>query len=174
MGSIIQPLKRFARKSRLAPAPADVAHAVANALFLYHLRLREEAVTVVNRCVPGEAIAWCDPNRLEQVLTNLIGNAIDAMVDAPVKVLTLEALAHDAAGPEGQSQVRIDVVDTGCGFGDEDGGAAVRAVLHHQGQRLGPRPRPDDLARHRARVPRRARGRRAAGRRRALHRDPAR
>ena len=119
MGSIIQPLKRFARKSRLAPVPADVAHAVANALFLYHLRLREEAVTVVNRCVAGETIAWCDPNRLEQVLTNLIGNAIDAMADAPIKVLTLEAMAHDAAGPEGQSQVRIDVVDTGCGFGEE-------------------------------------------------------
>jgi two-component system C4-dicarboxylate transport sensor histidine kinase DctB len=119
MGSIIQPLKRFARKSRLAPAPADVAHAVANALFLYHLRLREEDVTVVNRCVPGEAVAWCDPNRLEQVLTNLIGNAIDAMASAPTKVLTLEALAHDAAGDDGQSQVRIDVIDTGCGFDEE-------------------------------------------------------
>ena len=119
MGGIIQPLKRFARKSRLTPAPADVAHAIANALFLYHLRLREEGVSVVNRCVPGQAIAWCDPNRLEQVLTNLIGNAIDAMIDAPVKVLTLEALAHDAAGPDGQSQVRIDVVDTGCGFSAE-------------------------------------------------------
>jgi len=65
MGSIIQPLKRFARKSRLAPVPADVAHAVANALFLYHLRLREEAVTVGNRCTRGATIAWCDPNRLE-------------------------------------------------------------------------------------------------------------
>ena len=89
-------------------------------------------MTVVNRCVPGEAIAWCDPNRLEQVLINLIGNALDAMADAPRKVPTLERCAHDAAGPTGSRRSASTSLDNGCGFGDEACGAAVRAVLHHQ------------------------------------------
>ena len=120
MGSIIQPLKRFARKSRSAPAPSDVAYAVGNALFLYHSRLKKERIEVVNRCVAGAVIASCDPNRLEQVLTNLIGNAIDAMADSALKVLTLQAGIEPAGeGVEAGGRVRVDVIDTGSGFSDD-------------------------------------------------------
>lgn len=118
MGGIIQPLRGFARKSAPRASATDVAHAMTNALFLYELPLRKHGVQVLNRCSPGSVQAWCDPNRLEQVLINLIGNAIDAMVGAPQRVLTLEARA-DANGA-----VRIDVLDTGCGFD-----AATRAQL---------------------------------------------
>jgi two-component system C4-dicarboxylate transport sensor histidine kinase DctB len=121
MGQIIQPLKGFARKSTAVPARTDVAHAVGNALFLYDQRLRREGVVVRNRCVPGEAVAWCDPNRLEQVLINLIGNAADAMRDRPDRMLTLEVIRE--AG-EGATPLRLDVIDTGPGVPDE-----VRARL---------------------------------------------
>jgi C4-dicarboxylate-specific signal transduction histidine kinase len=115
MGNIIQPLKGFARKSLAQPAATDVAHAVSNALFLYDQRLRREGVTVHNRCEPGQVIAWCDPNRLEQVLINLIGNAMDAMREAEVKELTLEATSDAAGSPP----LRIDVSDTGPGVPEE-------------------------------------------------------
>jgi two-component system C4-dicarboxylate transport sensor histidine kinase DctB len=118
MGSIIQPLKGFARKSLAQPAPTDVAHAVGNALFLYDQRLRKEGVTVLNRCEPGQVIAWCDPNRLEQVLINLIGNAMDAMRDLPegaAKVLTLEAACDPAHDPP----LRIEVSDSGPGVPED-------------------------------------------------------
>lgn len=117
MGGIIQPLKGFARKSQPVAARADVAQAVLNALFLYELPLRKHEVTVVNRCGAERLAAWCDPNRLEQVLINLIGNAIDAMSAAPVRTLTLEAVVEPGSGDATRGpRVRIDVIDTGPGL----------------------------------------------------------
>ncbi|MEK8047611.1 ATP-binding protein [Ideonella margarita] len=83
MGGIIQPLKGFARKSAAQPASTDTAVAMGNALFLYDQRLRKGGVQVHNHLQPGQTLAWCDPNRLEQVLINLIGNAADAMAALP-------------------------------------------------------------------------------------------
>lgn len=114
MGRIITPLKTFARKSPAIPAATDVAHAVGAALFLLDQRLAKAGVTVVNHCEPGRAVAWCDQNRLEQVLINLIRNAGDAMADSPTKTLTLAA----ATTVDG---VELSIADTGCGL--PEGGA---------------------------------------------------
>jgi signal transduction histidine kinase len=114
MGRIITPLKTFARKSPAIPAATDVAHAVGAALFLLDQRLAKAGITVVNHCEPGRAVAWCDQNRLEQVLINLIRNAGDAMADSPTKTLTL------AAAPTADG-VELSIADTGCGL--PEGGA---------------------------------------------------
>ena len=114
MGRIITPLKTFARKSPAIPAATDVAHAVGAALFLLDQRLARAGITVINPCEPGRAVAWCDQNRLEQVLINLIRNAGDAMADSPRKTLTLAAAPADDG-------VVLRISDTGCGL--PEGGA---------------------------------------------------
>ena len=114
MGRIITPLKTFARKSPAIPAATDVAHAVGAALFLLDQRLARAGITVINHCEPGRAVAWCDQNRLEQVLINLIRNAGDAMADSPRKTLTLAAAPADDG-------VVLRISDTGCG--QPEGGA---------------------------------------------------
>ncbi|WP_244860981.1 sensor histidine kinase [Aromatoleum petrolei] len=113
MGEIIDPLKTYARKSPARPASVDVAHALRSALFLLDQKLRRAGVTVDNRCEPGRALAWCDQNRLEQVLVNLIGNAVDAMDESPVRKLRLEA---EAARP---GRLLVRVIDSGPGLSDD-------------------------------------------------------
>ncbi len=105
-------LKTFARKSpgglreRL-----DLAAVVDQALLLLDSRLRDEHVDCVLNLIRP---AWVrgDAIRLEQVLINLLRNALDAMRDKPVK--RLEIRIH----PE-QTRWLISVSDSGGGI-DED------------------------------------------------------
>lgn len=113
MGGIITPLKTFARKSPAIPARVDVAHAVGNALFLLDQSLRRAGVRVDNRCMAGESYSWCDQNRLQQVLINLIGNAADAMNESSERVLEIEAKAR------ADGRVELSVADTGCGLPED-------------------------------------------------------
>ncbi|MDP2220274.1 MAG: ATP-binding protein [Hydrogenophaga sp.] len=117
MARIIDPLKSFSRKSTVRPEPTDVGRTVEQALFLFQLRQRHEQVDVDNRCAPGEWIAWCDANRLEQVLVNLVGNALDAMRDAPRKTLLISAELRAAHEPP---LIAIEVQDTGKGLSKAD------------------------------------------------------
>lgn len=113
MGNIIGPLKTFARKSPAVSTAVDVAQAVDSALFLFESRLKKEAVTVDRQFAADAATAWCDRNRLQQVLVNLIGNALDAMHDEPVRRLSF------ASERASSGMVALSLVDSGCGFSEE-------------------------------------------------------
>ena len=117
MASIIDPLKGFARKSAAHPEATDPGRVVERALFLFQLRLKHEKVVVENHCPAGSWLVWCDGNRLEQVLINLMGNALDAMRDAPLRRLSISA---QAAPDEHAPALFIRVQDTGKGLSEAD------------------------------------------------------
>ncbi|MCW1740444.1 ATP-binding protein [Rhizobium sp. 1AS11] len=113
IGGIIHPLRSFARKSPAEPEEADVSAAVRNVLFLLDARLRTAEIAVANACGRSTATVWCNRNRLEQVLVNLIVNAIDAMDLTETRDLGI----HAGQKPDGR--VFVAVEDSGKGLDAE-------------------------------------------------------
>ena len=112
MGRITGQLRNFARRSSGQSAPVPLNQALDNALALLDERIRRSG-TEIDRSAPGdEAVVLCDVNRLEQVLINLIGNALDAMSGQSRPQL---ALRWECA----EGTVRLQVRDHGPGLSEE-------------------------------------------------------
>ena len=112
MGKITGELKRFARKAPPHPVVVDLRRVVDDTISLLRVRLYQEGVTT-RRDLPDQPIcSFADANRLEQVLVNLINNAIDAMRSTERRILSIAVRAVDGTA-------RISVRDTGVGLDDE-------------------------------------------------------
>jgi two-component system C4-dicarboxylate transport sensor histidine kinase DctB len=110
MGEIVQSLKGFARKAPATATRMDLAQAVNNALLLFVARLRSDQVNLRNDCQDEAIEVWGEPNRLEQVIVNVIGNALDAMKDQPARQLHLHT---EVAEPH---RIRLLIDDNGPGL----------------------------------------------------------
>lgn len=109
MATITGQLKTFARKSSGEPAEVAVATVLDEALGLLGPRLHRAGITLTRQSPPPEVRVLGDAVRLEQVVVNLVHNAMDAMHDAPVKHL-------DVAVEATNEDVRIRVQDSGNGI----------------------------------------------------------
>jgi two-component system C4-dicarboxylate transport sensor histidine kinase DctB len=89
-----------------------VKQIVSNAIALLDQRLKSSGAVVVCRFPDAPACALCDPNRMEQVLVNLIGNALDAMAGLSSPRVDIGV---DILGPT----IRLEVRDYGKGLGDD-------------------------------------------------------
>lgn len=109
MGRITGQLRTFARKSSGEMQAVPLCRALDNSLALLEQRLIQANAEVRHHCPLPEPVARCDVNRLEQVLINLIGNALDAMADqsAPCIELGCERMGR---------QARLTVRDHGPGL----------------------------------------------------------
>ncbi|WP_297771597.1 ATP-binding protein [uncultured Roseovarius sp.] len=110
MGAITKQLKSYARHSGDTFSPVNMGDAVASALAMMEPQLRQRKVTIT-RTLPAEPVMIMgDRVRVEQVIINLLRNAIDAtetVADANIDILL-------AAGETAVLTVR----DNGHGIGD--------------------------------------------------------
>ncbi|WP_245004097.1 sensor histidine kinase [Bradyrhizobium liaoningense] len=112
MMALIDHLRMFARKETGTRSAVALAPVVDNAIRLLQYRIANEHIEVV-RSAPDEPLhGLANPIRLEQVVVNLLSNAIDAMRDRERRVLGV------ALGRRDDSAV-IEVSDTGAGIAPE-------------------------------------------------------
>ena len=112
MGAITRQLKSYARKGGEAFEPVDLRAAVSSALSMMEPQLKARSVTIT-RNVPREPVmVRADRLRLEQVIINLLRNALDATKGVPEPQVDLLL----AAGRNASLSVR----DNGHGITDLD------------------------------------------------------
>jgi two-component system C4-dicarboxylate transport sensor histidine kinase DctB len=118
LGALTQRLKSFAHKSQQPAAPVALQPVVANAQFLLSRRLREAGVEFAVDIEPPKLQVLADEARLEQVLVNLMANAVDAMDS--------HAAAPDAPLPPRRLGVRARAEGTNARLEVEDSGPGIR------------------------------------------------
>jgi two-component system C4-dicarboxylate transport sensor histidine kinase DctB len=116
MAHIVGEIKNFARRPAADRSAVEVAGVVDQALMLVEARRKRAEACIDAHGIPGDVRALADPQRLEQLLVNLLLNALDAVSDTAERRVTVAAVR--AGG-----QVRIVVGDSGAGI--------AAAVLPH-------------------------------------------
>jgi PAS domain S-box-containing protein len=114
MAKIINHLREFSRQATAAFEPVDIHVPIENALMIMGQQLLNHGISTVRNLAPDLPKILGDPNQLEQVFLNLIGNALDAMKDFnQSKELTIQARLAETRS---QQEVEITIRDTGRGI----------------------------------------------------------
>jgi two-component system C4-dicarboxylate transport sensor histidine kinase DctB len=111
MGRITGQLKKFARRSEVESEPVQIPGVVNDAIFLVRQGQRFRDVRLDSRIADGLPPALCEASRLEQVVVNLLANAVDAVEQAadPAIEIVIEQRGEF---------VEIEVHDNGRGLSD--------------------------------------------------------
>ena len=118
---IIADLVSFSRQQQLHPQPTDI-NIEAQRVTTLIADLLGDTITTHLHLTDEPAIAYVDPGRLEQALTNLLLNARDAMPDGGTITVTTSIDNFTAENAPAGSElatgdyVRLSVVDTGTGI----------------------------------------------------------
>lgn len=118
-GRIIRRVHDFVRKREPARGPVRVNAVVEEAVGFVEAEARKRQVAIRVRPAEGDPEVEADPLLLQQVVLNLLRNAMDAMAATPPA--EREIRVATVAGPE---QVTVSISDRGCGIAP-----AVRAQL---------------------------------------------
>lgn len=108
MGAITRQLKSYARKGGEAFEPVDLRACISSALSMMEPQLKARVVKI-SRTLPRQAVmVMADRIRLEQVIINLLRNALDATKDTKAPQIDILLAAGETA--------RLSVRDNGHGI----------------------------------------------------------
>jgi two-component system sensor kinase FixL len=108
-GQIVRRLREFVARGDVEKSVEDLPTLIDDAAKLGLVGAREKGVSVTFDLDPDASPVLCDKVQTQQVLINLMRNAIEAMADGRVRGL------HVETRPDGPGMVRVTVADTGPG-----------------------------------------------------------
>ncbi|UJW85656.1 PAS domain S-box protein [Devosia sp. SL43] len=112
-GEIIRHLRQFITRGDTERHPEDIKNVVEEAGALALVGSRERGIRTVFDYGDGLELVLVDRVQIQQVLINLMRNAMEAMRDSPVKDLTVSAQTDVG------DMLMIEVSDTGPGISDD-------------------------------------------------------
>lgn len=118
-GDVVQRLRALAKKGASDRVDVDLAAVVGEALSLVERELSEHAVTLHLDLGRGPATASVDRVQIQQVMINLVINAVQAMADAPVRELSVTLGTGSPPFPACEPRtpgILVTVSDTGGGI----------------------------------------------------------
>ncbi|MCX5745486.1 MAG: ATP-binding protein [Proteobacteria bacterium] len=155
-------LLAFARKQTISPRRLDLNDAIAQMLTMLR-RLIGEHLTLVWRPAGGACLVHMDPGQIDQILTNLVINASDAIASTGTITIETTTVVVAARSPRPHPDavpgpyVVLTVRDDGCGIDEatrerifepffttkpqgQGTGLGLATVWHHQAERRLHRP----------------------------------
>lgn len=109
--TIVSDLLKFARQSTPDMRSRDIREIIKSSLRLTEFLTRKGNVLVASNMPPDPVMVTFDAQQIEQVIINLITNAVQAMPDGGALTINLR---------EGEGSVSIDVKDSGIGIEKDD------------------------------------------------------
>ncbi len=108
MGVITKQLKSYARKSDESTKEIDLRDCVNAAMAMMAPQLGKQTVRIVQNMPEEKVCTFGDSVRVEQIIVNLLRNAMDALKDIPEPRIEIRLVAEEVA--------RLSVQDNGPGF----------------------------------------------------------
>ncbi|KQZ96279.1 PAS domain-containing sensor histidine kinase [Mesorhizobium sp. Root157] len=112
-GQIIRHLREFVTRGETEKGPEDMRKLIEEASTLALMGSRQHRVRSAFEFSPGAEMVTADRVQIQQVLINLMRNAIEAMRDSDRREIMVRT------APGGDGTVVVEVADTGPGISDE-------------------------------------------------------
>jgi two-component system sensor kinase FixL len=112
-GQIIKHLREFVSKTETEKAPHNIRRLMEEAASLALVGAREKGVRAIFELPPGPEMIMVDRIQIQQVLINLMRNAIEAMGDSPTRELSIRARVEPG------DELAVLIEDTGPGISKE-------------------------------------------------------
>jgi two-component system sensor kinase FixL len=117
-GKVIEGLRRFVKRRAIVKRATDMQRVVGDVMMLAELDCRAHGIPIASESEDPLPQVQGDPIQLQQVLLNLVRNAVDSMAGRADRDRGIRV----TAAAEGRDEVSICVIDHGSGIAREDAG----------------------------------------------------
>ncbi|MCW2239987.1 response regulator [Azospirillum canadense] len=131
-GDVVRSIRALARRTPADPGWVDMSALIADTLALVRAELRRARVAVETDLLRGPPWVHGDRVQLQQLMLNLVTNAIEAM-DAPAVAVRRLRITTSAEG----GRIRVRVEDSGVGIAEPDVDVLFKALYTTKPDGLG-------------------------------------